>query len=62
MTRKIGNTVFIEAQSDQVCVRCKVAQECRDVVKPGEPICFYCATETEKRNYANRLFGSPNEN
>jgi hypothetical protein len=56
MTTKIGNTVVICAEPEDVCVRCKKKEECRDVLGNGEPVCFDCSTEDETDDYLKRLF------
>lgn len=57
MTKRIGELVVIESESDQECSRCRQQHECRDVLGNGQPLCFHCATPEEKETYAQRLFG-----
>lgn len=55
MTRKIGNTVIIEAEADDVCQLCGKVDELRPYGPNGERICFDCGMknpETTKKKFA----------
>lgn len=62
MTTKVGNVVIIENEPDKSCTRCKQNTDCRDVLGDGKQVCFDCATEAEKKDYCNRLFGDDKAN
>lgn len=59
MTRKVGKTVVIEDEPDQVCKRCNRLKETREVLVNGTRLCIDCATPAELDAYARRLFGTP---
>ena len=54
-SRLKDGTVRTQVTAKQKCVRCGQQKECRDVVKAGQPICFGCSTEAERRKYMARL-------
>lgn len=55
MTRKVGNIVHIENESDRECSVCHASAECRPYGKNGALVCFECAMKDEAE--ANRQFG-----
>jgi hypothetical protein len=48
MTRKVGNTIFIEPQEDAICEFCGKLSELRPYGPKNENICFDCAMKDEK--------------
>ena len=59
MTRKIGNTVFIESTAPATCELCGALDELRPYGPKGENICFDCGmkdpatTESKFRQFCN---------
>lgn len=56
MTRRIGNTVFIEAEKDRRCEYCGEVAETRPYGKGGMRICFACGMKPENKAQTEAAF------
>lgn len=59
MTRRIGNTVYIEDEPDHTCTTCHQLCDTRPAGPNGEQICVPCAEKTPGLidAYLDRLLG-----
>jgi formylmethanofuran dehydrogenase subunit E len=60
MTRRVANTVFIEAESDRRCELCGEIEETRPYGPNGERVCFACGMKDEesaKRKFSELMDG-----
>lgn len=58
MTRRVNETLFIEAERKQTCELCGAEDETRPYGPKGEQVCFECAMKDEpaaKRAFLQRL-------
>jgi hypothetical protein len=53
----LGQHTVVAATATEICARCGLGRECRDVLGDGTALCFSCATSEEKEAYGRRLFG-----
>lgn len=62
MSRKIGNTIIIEAEPDGLCHMCGKIEETRPYGPGFQEVCFECGKKGEPQTTArmnHKLFGDP---
>lgn len=58
MTKRLGNLVVIEGESERACELCGAWEECRPAGPHGEQVCFDCALKdpAAMERYSQKLF------
>lgn len=55
MSRKVGDTFYIEAETPQECFRCHKLVETRPAGLNDEQLCFNCVTQVELTYYEKKF-------